>query len=222
MSISIADIYQAASELIGSQQPSLKLALWASACSTQQALSKNGEMARLLACYVHRPLPDRDTLAVMFRQVKCFFSGRMLDTIYFVEWLEKSGQLGGLDKLPEGYEAQVTWRDKLITLVAGHGLSFKTISFAALLIAPLTCELVPVDRHVLARLGFETRNSPQKRREYMTIEARIIRERYEASSEAIPLALWHWMKWEEHRYACGASQGNGKVESHAMLSPCRY
>ena len=219
-SVTLEDIYRDASLLMqGQEQASVKLALWIAACSTNQALDKNGKMARVLAPYVHRPLPTRDVLASMLRMCQCFFTGRMLDTIYYIEHLDECGYLRGLEHIPSGFIAQSQWREDVLSLLKGHGMAYKTISFACMLLNPLKCELVPIDRHVIARLDIKGSVTPTR---YLAIEQLIVIERHDYHMENVPLCLFHWWLWEAWRQYTGASKFAGSVESHCTLSCYDY
>lgn len=220
--IDIQSTIQAAIELEqGSQAPSVKFALWIAALSTQQTLEKNGKLARLLALYVTQPLPEREALYQYLKQAKAVLYTVHLDSLYYIEYLEKTGQLDGLERIGSGYLDQCRWRDRVYKLTHGHGLGWKTISFAALILEPSKSELVPVDRHVLRRLGYNTDNSPQTKRAYIAVEQQVIDERDTAGCSTIPLGIFHWYKWEEYRAVKSVGyRGNGDIETHAPLS-CR-
>lgn len=219
---SIDDVKQAVSELMqGNNEPSVKLAFWYSALSTMQQLKRNCAVASLLRAYRDKPLPPREELYNQLRLSGAIVFTRHMDSLYYVEYLEKAGLLDGLEHIGTIYPAQVEWRDKVHALVKGHGLSWKTISFAALLLQPETCQLVPVDRHVLMRLGYNSKDSPGNRERYINIELHVMREQADSSYTDIPLSWFHWLKWEEYRQLVAKSSAcNGTMESHKDLS-CR-
>jgi hypothetical protein len=146
----------------------------------------------------------------------------MLDALYWVEMLEYFGVLKAYETVPESAEGWIAWRDGLREVVKGHGLGYKVLSFAALLFDPLGCELVPVDRHVLARLGYKGDGSPQTRKKYTEVETRVRDERDAAGYAKVPLALWHWLKWEEWRQAKQPDVERVGCESHGALSVRKY
>lgn len=204
----------------GEREPSVKFALWIASMSVQQSLDKNGAMAVLLRPYVNNPLPDREQLAKLLRQARGVFYGSTLDCLYYVEYLERAGKLVGLENIGTGYVDQLAWRDRVLGLVRGHGLAYKTVSFAAMLLSPLTCELIPVDRHVMQRLGYPTKNSPTSYKKYLRIEQEVLNER-DACNPHCPGILFHWYKWEEYRQSIGVSKSD-VCQSHKNLSVRSY
>lgn len=218
--VTIEDVYEQASELNqGDFKPSVKFALWCAALSTQQTLHKNCLLADLLRPYIDKPLPERDTLWRLLKRAAGVLYNQHFIALYHIEYLEKSGQLNGLENIGECYLDQVDWRDKVYKLCNGKGLAWKTISFAALILAPLSCELVPVDRHVLARLGYDNSKGVPQRKRYLAIESEVIDEQWDNNQEEIPTSLWHWYKWEEYRQLNLHSKSD-VCESHGSLS-CR-
>jgi len=221
VAIDLHSVMQAANELDrGPRAASLKYALWIAALSPNKSLTENARAATVLARYVRHDLPrNPETLRHnLHRAGAGMVYGSMLDACYWVETCERFGMLARFEEVPHTYAAWVDWRDGLRAILKGHGYGYKVISFAGLLYAPLDCELVPVDRHVLRRFGIFTksgnlRGTPQTRNPYMRVEARVIAERAENGYAHIPLALWHWVRWAEQR-------DGDTVESHAGLS-CR-
>lgn len=219
--ITLADVLRGATELqLGElTEHSVKLALWAAILSANASLLVNTRQMDVLREYVDGLPVDRDTLyrqmegTGRFTRVKC-------GGLYYVESLECAGKLAGLENIGATYAEQCAWRDHVYNLMHGHGMAWKTVSLAALILQPMACELVPVDRHVLARFGFASRNSPPRRGRYLAIETLVRDERALAGYDHIPLALWHWLTWEQWRQATGASKAHGGVESHIGLS-CR-
>jgi hypothetical protein len=207
----------------GHKAASLKFALWIAAMSPQKDVVLNGRAARVLAGYVSGGLPqDRE---LVYRALKRATVGivyaTMIDALYWVEQLDNFGALKAYEQVPTDHEGWIAWRDGLRAICKGHGLGYKVISFAGLIYAPLACDLVPVDRHVMARLGYKRVGSPQTRGGYTRVEEQVRCERDGAGYTHIPLALWHWLKWEEYRQETGASKAHGTgCESHARLS-CR-
>jgi hypothetical protein len=217
--IDLGDVYCAASDLAsGPERPSVKLALWAGLLSAQSGLENNARQLDLLRKWARKGLPRNPAVVNRrlegtgnFTHVKCV-------GLYYVEALERHGLLAGLEDIGADYNAQDAWRKRVYKLVHGHGMAWKTITFAALILDPLHCELCPVDRHVLARLGFTIQSVPSRKR-YLAVEHAVQFERVVAECERIPLGLWHWLRWEQWRQDTGASNAAG-CESHARLS-CR-
>ena len=228
--LDLADIIGAAVKLAGSEgQPNLKFALQIAALSPQKSVRQNACAAEVLARYVESGLPEsRESLRrELARNGSGMVYGTMIDACYWAELMDRTGLLDPYKRVPQGYEAWVSWRDGLRELLRGHGFGYKVISFAGLIYAPLECELVPVDRHVLARLGITSRtgrplsSSPQSRHMYLTIERMVRAERDAAGKSGVPLGLWHWLRWEQWRESTGASRAWGDgLDEHAKLS-CR-
>lgn len=231
MGVTLDNVILGANDLAsGGRRASVKFALWIAACSANQGLEENGRMARVLAQYVRGGLPDRETLTAELLAVKCNLYGTMLDAIYHAEMLEQAGELRAYGVRPRTRAGWLAWRDRLHALYhdqsGAHGMAWKTISFAALILWPTACELVPVDRFVMARLGETTKTgkpkgSPQVRATYLKIEGYVRSERDALGFGLVPLGLWHWLTWEQWRQQVGASLGmGGQAQSHAALS-CR-
>lgn len=217
--IDLGDVYCAAADLAsGPEKPSVKLALWAGLLSAQSGLENNARQVELLRKWARKGLP-RDPEKVYrrlagtgnFTHVKCV-------GLYRIEALERAGKLAGLEDIGADYDAQDAWRKRVYTLMHGHGMAWKTITFAALILDPLHCELVPIDRHHLHRLGIPRETVPSRKR-YLGVEGIVRFERMVAGLERIPLGLYGWLVWEQWRQATGASNAVG-CESHARLS-CR-
>jgi uncharacterized protein (UPF0335 family) len=217
--IDLGDVYSAAADLASGQAaPSVKLALWAGILSAQNGLRTNAEQVERLRKWARTGLP-RDPNKVYarlagtgnFTHVKCL-------GLYHVEALERHGLLAGLEHIGADWDAQDAWRKQVYTLMHGHGMGWKTITFTALILDPLHCDLCPIDRHVLHRLGFQC-ESVRSRKRYLAVERIVRLERENADCGRIPLGIWHWLKWEQWRQQTGASHADG-CESHARLS-CR-
>ena len=209
--VTLQDVLKQAQALAGGPKPtSVELALWAGALSCQQELEPNGRALDAIRFAVESYLPDRDTLASLLRQARCFFTGRTLDTLYYVEMLSHAGKLRGFEHIGNGYAEHLEWRDDLLALVQGHGLSFKTVSFAALLIDPLHCELVPVDRHVMAMRNVSDKVKNQISRNlmyYAEIELEVMDDR-DREYPGLPTGLYHWLRWEQYRQSLGISSSS--------------
>lgn len=217
--IDLDDVYCAATDLAsGPENPSVKLALWAGLLSAQSGLENNARQLDLLRKWARKGLPRNPEKVYRrlegtsnFTHVKCV-------GLYHIEALERAGKLAGLEDIGEDWDAQDAWRKQVYKLMHGHGMAWKTITFAALILDPLRCDLCPVDRHVLHRLGIPRETVPS-RTQYLAVERIVQFERMAAGCEQVPLGLWHWLKWEQWRQATGASNA-GACESHARLS-CR-
>jgi hypothetical protein len=227
--LTIADAARAAAELTtGEAVPSLKLALWASILSPQKPISHNGEQARVLWAYVEHGLPTRDP-----RELRAHISAHAKGMVYenharailLIEQMSRAGELAGLEVMPRTIREWQAWRKRVAML---PGLSWKTASFAALLLWPFESPFVPVDSHVCKRLGhyavYQTGvlSSKSKRgyRLYRSIE-RLVYAEWRESGKPCPIGVWHWFKWEQHRQRVGESRGKG-CESHALMSARGY
>lgn len=220
--VTLNDVIRTATELAtGENTASVKFALWVSALSTQQSLSANCRLAELLRPYIDTPLPTNENgeLWVYLSQAKGVLYRSHIRALYHIEGLERAGELNGLENIGDNYTSQLAWRERVYHLVHGYGMAYKTVSFAALIIDPLHCELVPVDRHVNARLGFNKNISCKSLKQYLEREQLVMSERNDAGFNDIPLGLWHWFKWEQYRQTVGASKSHS-CESHNGLN-CR-
>lgn len=208
------------------EQASLKLALWASCLSAQKQLGANAKQVGVIRGFVTRGLPsDHETVyALVAEYGDPFLSHREIDTLYYVQLLEADGSLARFEQMPTTLDAWYEWREDLLTLLAGHGLSRKMVSFAALLMWPLDCQLVPCDRHVFARLHHtdaEYKASSKGKGIYLTAEAEVVDE-WLAAGEPATIGIWHWYTWSAYRQAIGAETKGDACESHRLLSPYWY
>lgn len=219
--VTMSDTFRAANELrTGNERPSVKMALWAAILSANSSVVNNERQLAIIRPFARTGLPsDQQELYRLMRGTQGFF-GAKCRGLYYVEKLERMGKLAGLEHIGDTYEQQCEWRRRVYDLMHGHGMAWKTISFAAAILSPLTCELVPVDSHVLTRLGYETKASPKGYARYIGIEQQVASERDSAYFQDVPLFAWHWYKWEEHRQGTGASTVTNGAQSHAGLS-CR-
>jgi hypothetical protein len=175
----------------------VKLALWAAAVSPMMRLDRNGTIVRLLAPYVTQPLPDDPTaLYTYLAQSGAWIRHNLIRSLYAIEACEREGKLPAMPGRNWSREQWIAWRNQVAKL---PGLGLKTASFAGLLLRPMTCELVPVDRHVLARLGFDTDKSPASVRAYNAVEQLVVDERARYGYAHVSLGVWHWLKWSEYR-----------------------
>ena len=233
----LADVWVAARELNeGGRLPNLKFALQIAACSAQQSLHNNGLIARVLAKYVERHLPERDDLYKELAEESVLINENHLRAIYWAEELENNAMLKDFYKQPIGLIEQRRWRAAMHDLfhpvvdidkgkTVGKGMGWKTISFAMLLMWPETTEVAIIDRHHLGRLGHRQQTLGYHTA-YYRVEDQIVRERDEyvglVGADMVPLGVWGWYKWEEYRQAKGVSEAEGgEIESHLMLS-CRW
>lgn len=206
----------------GNQQPSMLLAIWAGLTSINTKLTANGNATRLLVRFLDADsLPAYDDLKLLFKQAGTGFG--CLPQVH--EWLVASHALAKAGKLPEmphdgwSVEQWQAWRDEMHKL---PGVGWKVASFIGLLLCPLTCPLVPVDRWVMRRLNQGHGDVPTARAKYLRIEAMVIAERDAAGYSHLPAGTWHWFTWSRARQAAGAETASERPESHAALSPRDY
>ena len=222
MTVTYASVRRAACDLqTGHEQPSVKVALMAAILSAQESLERNAremEVLREHGWLIELP-HDHEQVWQALRGLG-YVTRTKVEGLYWAEALDKAGLLRGLENIGTGYEQQNVWREQVYKLMHGHGMAYKTISFAALILDPLACELVPIDRHHLARLGLDNRRACKSVRRYLAIEQTIRDERDMAGFERVPLGLWAWLQWENWRQQTGASKSAGECQSHAALS-CR-
>src|SRR5260370_4040563 len=198
--------------LYGDKAPSRLRALRVASLSVLQNLESNGKMARLLAPFVNRPLPDRETLTALLRLSHGVIFGSHLDALASIDEAWLNGKLDKFETIPTSYEEQVTWRDELVKLI--HGMSYKTVSFALLIYMPLACQLLAIDRHHLRRLSLPNRTPTGK--QYSAIELALQAERDEQGYKHVPLGTWGSWKWAIQRDGIDA-----EYPSHRALS-CRW
>lgn len=200
--------------LYGDKEASLIYALRISALSPLQDLQKNGHMARLLAQFTGQLLPERETLYTLLSVANGYVFHNHMRALYSID---KAWQAGLLDKfvtLPSSYEEQVIWRNGLVSIIDGMGE--KTISFAALIYSPLTCQLVAIDRHHLRRLGLDP-NKALRSKKYLGVEMSIRAERDHAGYRHVALGVYSAWLW-----ACQRDGDSTDVyPSHRALS-CRW
>lgn len=222
MAVTYASVRRAASALgEGNERPSVKVALMAAILSAQESLERNANEVQVLRerGWLQALPHDHETVWAALKGLG-YVTRTKVGGLYWAEKLDKAGLLKGLGCIGTGYEQQSAWREQVYKLMHGHGMAYKTISFAALILDPLHCELVPIDRHVLARFGFDNRKGVGSIKRYLQIERMVQDERDAAGFAHMPLGLWHWLKWEEWRQQTGASKSAGECQSHAALS-CR-
>lgn len=220
--ITLDGCWQTISELAqaGSKPASVKLALWAAILSIQTKLEPNGKQTRVMAPFVHAPLPaNRKELTAWL----CSGTGsgvmpNQITGLYAVEQLERDGRLPAMPQPDWTLERWQAWASEVEKIFS---LGRKTARFAGLLLAPLTCPLLPVDMWVMIRLGYD-HDAPTSTKEYRAVEQQVIAERDRNGHSDMPLGAWHWFKWSEIRQECGAETVSERPESHALLSPCWY
>lgn len=229
----IYDVLEDAKRLASGNTPSLKLALWIAALSPNQKLSVNGKLGRAMSYYVTCPLPpNKSDLYDELKPLKAILFRSHVDALYAIEqWYNAHVMLGTIheyEHVGETYEEQCIWRTKIVSAIRGLGL--KTVSFALLIFAPLQCELIPLDRHHLNRLGYTNRKGKAKlsignEQEYIKVEKLILQEQSQETIDDIrnvPLALYAWLLWERYRQEKGASKIVEGIESHyAVGLSCR-
>lgn len=219
--IKLADVIEDARRLSAGRKVNVKFALWLGCLTANASIAETCEQARRLRPYARRRLPqDSDKIVRLL-------AGTGLTTVklrglYHVQGLADSGALRGLETLGATYSEQLAWRDRVWGLCHGHGFALKTISMAALLIDPLHCELVPVDRHVLARLGLPENYTAGDSRpaiaRYLEVEQFVHHER-DGHAWYISAAVEHWLLWA--RWIAAKYPDRATLESHAPLT-CRY
>src|SRR2546430_8554321 len=101
--------------LYGDKAPSLVFALRSGALSKLQELSANGRMSRLIAPFVNRPLPDRETLTALLRLSHGVLFGSHLDALASIDALKAQGKLDKFVDMPLDRDAQCAMREELVT-----------------------------------------------------------------------------------------------------------
>ena len=223
--VTIDDTLRAAWELVppDGQAQDIRLALIAAILSAQKDVDLNGEQLGLLRGWVKDGFPTRsprEIQAVLQRVAMC--SDKQAHAILAVMGSEARGELEHLKVQPDSLRAWLAWRDEVARM---YCLSWKTASFAALLMWPLECPFVPVDSHVCARFdlmplyhsGKLSKKTPRGYAEYRRVERRVWHERQQAGYTSISLAVWHWYRWELWRQETGDSLASDGAESHAAL-----
>lgn len=207
-------------------RPDIRLAMWAATLSAQRNLKVNGKLLTGLRPYVHRnePLPTSpDTVLAILKSGAKFCCRNDAVHVCWVDWAYHQGLLEPLTHKPTDYAGWLQWRRTFLKIAGGHGFSWKTASFTALLMWPLDCPLVPVDRHVVARL-YEPASLCERLgawRNYDRLEQRVVEE-WVSNGQPCGLGLWHWYTWSAWRQATGDEKQADSCESHAMLSPYAY
>lgn len=218
------DVFQAAWELVSDDhKPDIRVALIAAILSAQKPVEDNAAQLDAIRDYILFGFPTRDPQEV-YRMLEPYgmVSAAQARGILAVMAAWHAGELDHLTREPTCLLEWAAWRREVAHM---YCLSWKTASFAALLMWPLSSPLVPVDQHVCGRLG-EMRVyhsgllSKKTRRgyaEYRRIERKVWRE-WQASEEKMPtLGLHHWLTWERWRQVTGASKACGGAQSHAGL-----
>ncbi len=230
--VTLDAVEQAARELAhgnGQTVPSLRLALWAAVLSSRNDIENNGLQVDNLRPYAHGGLPhDVGEVRHLLSQNGARVCTRVQAAgVIRVDQLAESGELEALRALPQTDAEWHAWR---ATVARFYAMSWKTASFAALLLWPFHCPFVPVDSHVCARLHrmdlyrkISGKSKPAYAR-YTSIEREVIDE-WEVAGKPCALAVWHWYKWEQHRQ--GDAQESlwadaQEVGSHLLLSPYLY
>lgn len=222
MAVTYASVRRAACALgEGHERPSVKVALQAAILSAQESLERNAKEMQVLRehGWLHDLPSDPEQVWQALKGLG-YVTRTKVEGLYWAEKLDRAGKLAGLDDIGRGYAQQQVWREQVYRLMHGHGMAYKTISFAALILDPLGCELVPIDRHHLKRLGYDNKRGCASIRRYLAIEQMIRDERDVAGFDHVPLGLWAWLQWESWRQQTGASKSAVECQSHAALS-CR-
>lgn len=214
----VGEVYARAAEIAsGPRVASVKLALWAALLSAQTGLAENARQVETLRRYVDRGLPRNPNKLWREMEGAQNFTHVKLLGLYHIEALERHDKLAGLESIGATLVEQKEWRDKVHRLVRRHGMAWKTVSFAAFLLSPTTCELVPIDRHHLHLRGFQC-NSVRSKKRYTAVENIIQLER-DLYLAGHPAAIYAWLTWDSYRMQTGANT-TGRIESHAGLN-CR-
>ena len=200
--------------LYGDKAPSFIFALRSGALSKLQELSANGRMSRLIAPFTNKPLPDRETLTALLRLSHGVLFGSHLDALYAIDELWLSGKLDKFVDMPLSHDGQSAMREELVSLV--YGMSHKTVSLAMLIYMPLACQLIPIDRHHLRRLGMNPHRIPVGKK-YLALELSIIAERDEQGYKNVPSGTYAAHLWGIQRDGVDAES----YPSHKNLS-CRW
>jgi hypothetical protein len=206
--------------MYGDKQPSLVFALRSASLSPIQDLQVNGNMSRLLAQFVGKPLPEKEVLYALLHTARTqekpalIFQNHMR-ALLAIDALQAAGALEKFEDVPLDYEGQCAWREQLVSLIPGVGM--KVISFALLIYAgPFQCELIPIDRHHLRRLGEPTEKSISQKR-YLALELAIKSERDTAGFSQLSLGLYASHLWAQQRDGSNATV----YPDHKNLS-CRW
>lgn len=241
--------YNAAREMVNAGEyyherhtvPNVKLALAAGILSANNRLDRNGWQVHSLREYMQlhngRFPADIETLKAITSLAGYTASRQHCVYLLELQAAEDDGQLAPLSHKPQTANEWLLWRQAARTL---RGLGWKTASFAALLMWPFDCPLVPVDRHVIARLAFagklqrfnippeklqsRLRNDASGYRLYRAIERIVGNEKLRSSdvnARHVSTAIWHWAQWSTWRQFVG-QEPKGSCESHANLSAYWY
>lgn len=207
----------------GDKSNNMKLACWAGVTSINTKLVYNGNATRLLSRFVDSALPGYDELKALFKSEGTKF-GCMPSVYESMKEIETRYADKTLPEMPQAtwtFAQWDTWRDEMVKL---PGISYKVASFIGLLLHPLTCPLVPVDRWVMRRLNKSHGSVPQGKLAYTKVEDIVRDERDKAGHDNLPLGAWHWYKWSQARQAAGPNieVASVKPESHSNLSPRWY
>ncbi len=205
--ITLTELQPYIQELVyGDKEPSLVLALWFSALSQQQCLEKNQVGACIMKKYLDQPLPDEpERLAQELLTYGVKTNGKILRALYYTQALNDSGDLDILaDWNKRDILSQITWRKRAYELYhplingkrTGMGMGYKCLSMALFLLMPFDCQLVPVDRHHMHRLG-QKNNAPTSYSNYLSLENQLFREKQEAGMTMINLSTYAWLKWQD-------------------------
>ena len=203
----------------GSARPSVKYALWCAVLSPQKRLSWNVKQAETLLPYVDRPLPQSaERVLDILRAGHPFCTRKLAEYVLAIEAAERRGELDELAVMPTTHTGWLVWRQAVKRL---PGLGWKTASFAALLLWPCECPLIPVDTHVCDRLGLSAlKGALGNYKVYRYVERLVLSEWCQSGHRhEVSPAVWHWYKWSEWRQATGDEPVSDWPESHDGLSP---
>lgn len=217
----------AMAELNNGTEPSLLHALRAAALSPRLRLACNAGYAQALCPWRNDPLPwQRDALIGILDQAirtdgsgrPCF--GRMdshVDTLYAIDefWFGRNVEWNRsvAYSMGEALDTQRAWRCRMNSLI--RGMAFKTLSWAAFIYSPETCQLLTLDTWHARRLQVDptrlARDNSASHALYEQIESQVIEEVAELypgyPSTVGAACLWYNVR-------------NSGPESHAGLN-CR-
>jgi thermostable 8-oxoguanine DNA glycosylase len=196
----------------GDKDADLVFALRIAALSKLQSLDANERQARMLAQFTGSILPEREVLFQLLKRCGGVLFHSHLDSLYAIDRVNATGFLEHFKDFPLSLEGQKVWRDALVGMISG--MSYKTVSFAALIYQPLVCDLAPIDRHHMARLDIG-RNWNTKL-QYLSIELEMRGDKNAQGYKGVPLGLYSAYLWGEYR-----DGADSDYPSHKNLS-CRW
>lgn len=202
----------------------IRNALAFSGFSANQPLDANGRIAKFVRPILSEGLPgEREDFIRLLLANKSTLRANLAVrshwlAAYRAEELYKTGKLADFCEKPGIRAEWIEQRDRLHALYhtkeRSYGMSWKTLSFAQLLLWPWDAQVVPIDTHVLAWTHQPEKGSPQERTRYLEIEQLVIQARKDDNLEDLALGRYHWYRW--------SMQKDGQADSyasHSDLSP---